>query len=328
MSLWNQKIKPMLAFSSEPFDSENFIFEIKFDGTRCVAYVDVENKSQKFLNRRMLYFQNRYPELQLWKDLKCRRAIVDGEIVVFEKGKPNFYKLAEREHIEEKTKIEILSQMMPATFVVFDILHKDEKDLIDLPLEERKRILDETIEESERILKSVYIKEKGRKFFNEVKKKKLEGVMAKKLNSSYQIGKRSRDWLKIKALKTLDVVIVGYSTGKGKRGELLGSLITAINYKNKLRYIGKVGTGFSEEELKVLLEKLKKIKTEKPPWKEEIDLALPPDRKPIWVKPKFVCEVKFMQLTKDLQMRAPSFIRLREDKTPGDCDLEVEFKSK
>ena len=323
MTLWQKKIKPMLAFLSEPFDTKNWIYEIKFDGSRCIAYIDVKNKKVLLLNRRGNYFENRYPEMHpLWKDVNAKQIILDGELIIFSKGKPDFYKLAEREHIEDKTRIELLSKIMPATYVVFDVLHVDGKDLINLPLSERKKILNKAVKESSRVLKSVYVKEKGKKFFAEVKKKKLEGIMAKKLDSKYEIGKRSKDWLKIKSLKTLDCVICGYTTGTGKRGELFGSLITATYYKGKLKYMGKVGTGFTEEELKQMLKQLEKIKTEKSPFKEAVDLRLPPERKPIWVKPKYVCEVRFMNLSKDLVMRAPAFMRLRFDKPSDECNLE------
>lgn len=324
MPLWEQKVKPMLAFTSAPFDDPKWIFEIKFDGTRCIAYVDKENLTQRFLNRRMVFFQHRYPELHISEDLKCKRAILDGEIVVFEKGRPDFHKLAERDHVEEKTRVELLSNIMPATYVVFDILYKDGKDLVHLALEERKQILQKSISESTRTLLSVHVKSQGKKFFQHVKQQKLEGIVAKKLGSVYE-QKRSRDWLKIKALKRLDAIIAGYTTGTGKRGKFLGSLITASYYKGRLRHIGKVGTGFTEEEMSRLLERLDKLKTSRPPWEESVNLALPPGRKPVWVKPQLVCEVEFMQLTEDLVMRAPVYIRLRDDKMAEECELEADL---
>lgn len=324
MSLWSQPIKPMLAHISEPFDDNSFLYEIKFDGTRAICYIDTKAKSVKLLNRRMIYFENRYPELkELWRDVDGKQVILDAEVVVFDKGKPNFYKLAEREHLDDPIRIELLSKISPATLIVFDILHKDGKDLINLPLSERKKILKQTVKESERVLLSTYVIGSGRKFFKEVVRRALEGMMAKKLNSPYRIGERSNDWLKIKSLQTLDVIIIGYSSGTGKRGELLGSLISACYYRRKLKYTGKIGTGFTEEQLRELLQKLEKIKTEKCPIKPEPELKLPSERKPIWTKPKLVCEVKFMNLSKDLIMRAPSFIRLREDKAPEDCILEI-----
>ena len=294
-----------------------------FDGTRCIAYIDIKEKNVRMLNRRMIYFENRYPELQeMWRDVKAKKVILDGEIVVFYQGKPNFYKLAEREHVESKTRIELLSKLIPATYIVFDILYKDGKDLTSFPLIERKEILAKTVKESSRIVLSEYVIGNGRKFFETVKKQGLEGIMAKKLNSPYLKGERSKLWLKIKALKTLDVIIIGYTTGTGKRGELLGSLIAACYYKGKLKYVGKIGTGFSEEELKELLKKLEKLRVEKCPIFPEPDLKLPPDRQAIWVKPKIICEVKFMNLSKNLIMRAPSFKRLREDKLLEECTLD------
>jgi bifunctional non-homologous end joining protein LigD len=319
----------MLAFPAEPFDSKEWIFEVKFDGTRTIAYVDCEGKEVRFLNRRMSYFQFRYPELKdIWKLCDAKKIILDGEIVIFEKGKPNFYKLAEREHVDEKTRIEILSELIPATYVVFDVLHLDGKDLVNLPLIERKRILNAKVEESDKLLISVFVEEKGKEFFEKAKAKGLEGIMAKKINSVYEIGKRSKNWLKIKALKTIDTVIIGYTTGTGVREEL-GSLIVGAYYKNKIRYLGKVGTGFSEEELKEILSKLQKIRTGKCCIKtfDESELKLPPERKAIWVKPKYVCEVKFMEFTKDLRLRAPAFVRTRADKLPKECKLEDELIS-
>lgn len=323
MGLWQQKIKPMLAYPSEPFNSRDFLYEIKFDGTRCISYIDAEDKTVKMLNRRMVYFQDRYPELtDMWKDVKAKRVILDGEVVIFEKGKPNFYKLAEREHVESKVRIELLSKILPASYVVFDILYKDGKELVNLPLIERKKILDRTVKGGSRLLLSEYVLEKGKAFFNTVKKRGLEGVMAKRIGSPYLMGERSKLWLKLKAVQTLDTLIVGYTTGTGKR-EKLGSLIAACYYRGKLKYVGKIGTGFTEESISSLLKKLKKLKVEKCPIQPEPDLKLPLDRKPVWVKPKLVCEAKFMNLSKDLVMRAPSYIRLREDKNPEDCILEA-----
>ena len=323
MSLWNELIKPMLAFPAEPFDSKEWIYEVKFDGTRTIAYIDCDKKKVKFLNRRLNYFEFRYPELHsIWKNCDCEKIILDGEICVFEKGKPNFYKLAEREHVDQKVRIEILSREMPATFIVFDILHLNGRDLIDLPLIERKEILKEKVSEGNNLLLSVFVRERGIKLFEEVKKQGLEGIMAKKINSIYEIGKRSKNWLKIKSLKTIDAIIIGYTTGIGKREEI-GSLILGIYYDNKINYLGKVGTGFSEEELNKILEKLEKIKVEKCYLEnfDERELDLPEKRKAIWVKPKYVCEVKFLELTEDKRLRAPVFVRMREDKLPEECEL-------
>ncbi len=311
MSLWDVKILPMLAFLSNPFDSKDWIFEIKFDGTRTIAYLDLEKNYFRFLNRRGIFFEKRYPEIlrDIQNCVSGKRVILDGEICVFEKGKPNFYKLAEREQVDNKFKIELLSKIMPATFIIFDILHLDGNDLIDLPLMERKEILKGIVKESDRILVSSWVEEKGVKFFEEVKKAELEGIVAKKKDSKCEVGKRSKNWLKIKVLKSLDCVVVGFTEGEGIRKEYFGALLCGIYFKNKLTYLGKVGTGFSESDLKFLTSLLKKIQTNKNYFKEERI-----EEKVHFVKPEIVVEVSFMNLTEDLKFRAPSFKRIRSDK--------------
>jgi DNA ligase D-like protein (predicted ligase) len=257
----------------------------------------------------------------LWKDVNAKRVILDGELVIFKDGKPDFYLLAEREHVTEKVRIEILSKLNPATYVVFDILHLDGKDLVDLHLKERKEILEKTVSESQRVIFSQYIIGKGKNFFESAKKAGLEGIVAKRLNSTYQINKRSKDWLKIKVLSTIDVIICGYTLGEGKRERYFGALLCGAWHEGKLRYIGRVGTGFDEKMLEKLTSTLKELETNKNPFDifEEEPATLEKVR---WVKPKLVAEVKFMNLSEDLKMRAPSFVRLREDKPVEDCILE------
>lgn len=322
MTLWNKLIKPMLAQISRPFDSPEFCFELKLDGTRAICYIDKEKKEVRLLNRRFKFFQKNYPELlRLYEDVNANKVILDGEVVVFKQGKPDFTSLQTREHVDESTRIELLSKLMPATLVVFDILHKDGEDLIDKPLIERKKILEKVVRESNRVVLSAYVIGNGKKFFEEVRKKGLEGVVAKRLNSTYQIGKRGKDWLKIKYLKTLDCVICGYTLGTGWREKYFGALILGCYHQGKLRHVGRVGTGLDEKGYAELAEMLHKLRTDKCPFEKEPEL--PSSVIPVWVKPELVCEVKFMNLSKDLILRAPSFIRLREDKSPEECVLEA-----
>jgi len=322
MSLWGQLIKPMLAHTSEPFDSPEFCFELKFDGTRAICYINKENKEVKLLNRRLKFFQKNYPELLgLYNDVTANKVVIDGEVVIFKQGKPDFPSLQTREHVDDPTRISLLSELMPATYIVFDILYKDGRSLINLPLIERKKILEKTVKESDRILLSSYVIGKGKKFFREVKKKGLEGMIAKRLKSTYQIGKRPKDWLKIKFLKTLDCVICGYTVGSGWREKYFGALILGCYHQGKLRYIGRVGTGLDEKGYAELTKTLQKLKTDKCSFKEKPEF--PSDIVPVWVKPELVCEVKFMNLSKNYIMRTPSFIRLRYDKEAKECVLEV-----
>ena len=323
--LWNLKVKPMLAFPSEPFNDKNWIFEIKWDGTRAVAYISKSGKKVRFLNRRLLWFEYRYPELkEIYSCIKAEKVILDGEIVVLEQGKPEFYKLANREHVDDKLKIELLSKTIPATFIAFDILYLDGKDLTSLPLIKRKEILKERVMENagKHLIISRFVEEKGKEFFKSVKDLGLEGIVGKKKDSPYEIGRRSKNWLKIKAFKTLDAVICGYTEGEGERRQSLGALVLGVYDKGKLRYVGRVGTGFSESELSFLKSVLGRLRIKENPFdvfEEEPEII----RKIKWVKPKVVCEVKFMEVTKDGKLRAPSFLRLRFDKPAKECMLEL-----
>jgi len=318
-----RKFSPMLAFRSQPFDSQDFLFEIKYDGTRTICYFEEENI--EFINRRGKEFSYRYPEIKeaLKKAVKAKEAVLDGEIVVLENGKPNFWKLAEREHVNNKFRIELLSKLMPATYIIFDVLFVDGKELTNLPLLERKKILEKTIEENERIKIAEYKIGNGKELFEFAKKNGLEGIMAKKVDSIYEMGKRSKSWLKIKVENTLDVAIVGYTTGTGER-EDFGSLLVAAYHQGKLKFLGRVGTGFSKEEIEEIIKKLEKEKVSTPfisP--ENVKLDLSEGREAIWVKPKYVCEVKFLEFTEDMQLRAPVFVRMREDKSAEECEIEA-----
>jgi bifunctional non-homologous end joining protein LigD len=295
----------------------------KLDGTRCICF-KLKNKV-KFLNRRGLFFEKRYPEIvKCLKELKDD-IILDGEIVVFdERGKPNFYLLAEREHTDDKIRIDILSRKYPATYVVFDILNLNGEDLKNLPLLERKKILNKVVKDSERV-KKCYYTEDGKALWKVVKKLKLEGVMVKRKDSPY-LQRRSDLWLKVKTLKSLDVIICGYTEGTGKRRGVLGAILCGIYYKNRLIYLGRCGTGFDEKQLNDLTTALKRIEVKRNPFqafKEERSII----DKIHFTKLKFVAEVKFMNLSENLKMRAPSFKRLRSDKKIEECVLrERELK--
>ncbi len=308
MTLWDDKpklIKPMLAFPSDPFDSSDFIFEIKYDGTRCISYIS--SNTLLFLNRRGFFFQNKYPEFkEINKWINASKVILDGELVILDQGKPNFKLLQEREQTSE-TRASILSEIMPATYFVFDILHLDGKDLINLDLMKRKEILRQVIRENDRIKLVSYVDTKGKELFEFAKKEGLEGIVAKNKFSVYE-QKRSWNWRKIKDLKTADVIILGYTKGQGERD--LGAIIIGAYLNNKLTCLGKVGTGFSKEEI----QKIEEFTKNNP----GIPIC---DEDAIWCAPKLVCEVKFMEITEDKKLRAPSFIRFRDDKAAEDCDL-------
>ncbi|HDD45898.1 MAG TPA: DNA ligase [Candidatus Aenigmarchaeota archaeon] len=318
MKLWDTCIRPMLAKKAKPFDSDAWIFEPKWDGTRCIAFIDCEKKYIRLQNRRLLDITNRYPELKLFEDCDCKKAILDGEIVVLKHGRPDFYRLQEREHQEDIGRIKLISRVMPAVYMVFDILFFNGKELLHVPLIERKDLLDRVVSDSKRMVKTMFIDTYGKRFFESARKKGLEGIMAKYKASSYEIGKRSSNWLKIKASNTMDCIICGYTLGHGKRSRYFGSLVLGCYKDGKLVHIGDVGTGWDEDTMKYIHERLKRIETKQCPFKEFEDTG----KRICWVKPSMVCEVEFLELTPQLKLRAPSFKRLREDKIGRECIIE------
>ncbi|MGD2250539.1 MAG: non-homologous end-joining DNA ligase [Candidatus Methanofastidiosia archaeon] len=306
--------EPMLAKSSPPFSGEDWIFEIKWDGTRALCYV---NETATFYNRRKTDITHRYPELTIAQNcgISC---ILDGEIIVLKNGLPSFRDLQKREQVDNAFKITLLSENIPAVYVVFDILAVDGQDIINTPLMERKSYINHIVSESPRLMICPYIEGKGDHYYNAVTEKGFEGVMAKRKDSLYFPGKRSGAWLKIKKTKTVDCVIGGFTEGEGNRKEYFGALLLGVN-PFPLAYVGKVGTGFSDEQIKTMYSMLKGIETHISPFSENV-----PIQKIHYVNPVTVCEVKYQEITNDKKLRAPVFLRLRTDKPPEDCVLNFE----
>lgn len=303
--------------NQEIFKEKGWIFEPKFDGTR-VAIVKEGNKV-RLINRRGKDISYRYPELRgIVKNIKANSCILDAELVVLNKeGKPDFNLLQQREQLDNKVLIELKSAEWPATLFVFDVLQTDKHSTTSLPLKARKELLNKIVEDSEFITKCPYTFD-GKKLWEKVREQGLEGVMAKKIDSVYE-GKRSKNWLKIKNLNTVDAIVVGLTRGRGARKKL-GALVLACYDEGKLTYVGKVGTGFDESTIDFLLSQLQKITTKKPAIKD-VSKIKEIEEDVVWVKPMLIAEVKFLELTKDKKLRAPSFMRLRFDKKPQDCTI-------
>ncbi|MEM4714306.1 MAG: non-homologous end-joining DNA ligase [Candidatus Nanoarchaeia archaeon] len=313
--MYNQKIKPMLAYSGKKDDlkKKEFYFEPKIDGTRALLY-KYKNNIQ-ILNRRQNWISFRYPEIIA--DAKKIKGdfILDGEICVLnEKGLPDFSKLQSREQITNFLKIKFLAKSFPVTYYVFDILFLNEKDLTHLPLFKRKKILEKVVKDS-KCIKKILFNKNGIILWRSVKNIGLEGVMAKKIDSKYEIGRRSENWLKIKNVKTTDCIICGWSTGKRE----FASLILGQYKDSNLIYVGNVGTGFDKSLLKTIYSKIRKLKIKNCPFKEIPKIK----GKVFWMKPELIVEVKYLEYTKRHHLRVPSFVRFRYDKTPKECILEL-----
>lgn len=299
-------IKPMLATPAEvPFTDKDWVFEIKWDGYRAIT--EKKGKNIKFYSRNGLEFQELYPELvpELMKIKKD--CVLDGEIVVLnEEGKPSFQKLQQFDE----------DRSMPILYYVFDCLWYDGQDITGLPLTERKKYAQKALPKSHAVLYSDHVEEEGEKFFNEIiKLDGLEGMMAKRADSTYEEGRRSRSWLKIKLANTQEAVIAGYTAPRESR-KYFGALILGVYDKKKLRYIGHSGTGFTDKMLKELYAKMQPLVTDQSPFDEKV----PVNAAVTWVEPELVCNVKFSEFTDEGIMRHPVFMGLRMDKEPEEVD--------
>ena len=221
----NRGYKPMLArLASTPFSNKDWIFEIKWDGFRTIAYVN-EDLSLRSRNGKELKYN--FPELEELKQL-TQNVVLDGEITIVTEGKADFQAVLERGKANKPMDIQVQTRQTPAVYVVFDILEKDGTPLINLPLTERKKILKESVKEGKHVLLSDFVEEKGEAYYEAALEKGLEGIMAKKKDSPYEPGIRSGNWLKIKKLLTCDCVIFGYTKGTGARAETFGALILGL----------------------------------------------------------------------------------------------------
>ncbi len=306
-------IKPMLAVSGKIFSSRDWIFEPKIDGTRCIAHV--LNGTVELQNRRFRSMSSRYPEIIKALKESASDCILDGEMAVFSNGVPNFSSLAVRDQQVNKIRIDYLSKEMPASYIVFDILYKGQDNLMNLPLVERKSTLQQELDETDSITIIDYYQGDGEAYFKAALGMGLEGVMAKRLASTYQPGVRSRDWVKIKKRLTLDLVVGGYIPGKGNRKSFFGGLLLGAYDSGKLIYTGRVGSGFNQMDLE-------EIYGEFEPSEESPFYNSPATKGVKWLKPKLVVEVVALEVTKRRHLRAPVFLRRRTDKAPNECTVE------
>lgn len=292
-------IKPMLTTAvDKPFDSKDWLFELKLDGYRAVA----EMKTQGLLlySRNGLNLATRYPSIAAGLNKNKTPMVLDGEIVLLnEKGNPDFQKL---QNYQENTGY-------PLIYYVFDILSLKGKDLKDLPLLERKKILKRTLISSPVVRYCDHIENKGKDFFKAIKKGGLEGIIAKKKDSVYLPGVRTKQWLKIKHHKSQEAIIVGFTEPKGSR-QHFGSILLAQYRNGKLQYIGHAGTGFTDKILKELMTQMKPLVEKRLPFEENIKA----NGRVTWIKPQIVCEVAYSEITTGGMLRHPVYKGLRPEK--------------
>jgi len=298
---------PMLAGTAPaPFSGDDWLFEIKWDGVRAIATV-AETVSLR--SRNDLDLAGQFPELEELKNL-APGTVLDGEIVVMSGGKPDMQALLSR--LQGKM---ARSGAPPVTYIVFDILERDGRDLTSLPFTGRREELRAAVREGPHVVISEPVPGQGEDYYRAAIAQGLEGVMAKRKDSRYEPGVRSGAWLKIKALKSCDCVIAGYTPGQGGRGPVFGALLLGLYGNGKLVPVGKVGTGFPDRLLDELMGKFAPLQTTVP--------QFPGVRgKVVWLDPVLVCEVAYMEVTRDRKLRMPRFIRLRSDKPAAACTLD------
>ena len=314
-------MKPMLAESShEPFDDDAWTFEPKFDGVRTLAYVATDGT--QLASRTGRDQTASYPELaNLATYVNAINAVLDGEIVVLDRdGRPSFQLLQQRLNLSSPTEIARARERFAAHMYVFDILWLDGDDLTPLPLTERRERLKEVVTQTGPISVTYSADGQGRAFFEAVKGLGLEGMIAKRLESPYVSGKRTKDWRKIKALRTQDCVVLGWTPGGGSRSDAFGALLVGAFVDGNLSWIGQVGTGFTAKLLRDIQDKLDRIEVPRAPID---DGELAAVRGAHWVRPELVCEVEYLELTAGRRLRAPSFKGFRSDKAPEECILEL-----
>jgi bifunctional non-homologous end joining protein LigD len=313
------EIHPMLAISVEkPFDDPEWLFEIKWDGYRAIAFI--AKGKVRLVSRNQNDLTAQYPELQvLPKHIKADTAILDGEIAALdEAGRSSFSLMQQRTGIKDGKRRTGSRREIPVLYYVFDLLYLDGYDLRRVPLEQRKNVLAKITDPSGPLRYSDHFYQ-GNALFDVAKQKGLEGILAKRRDSFYE-ERRGQSWLKIKITQTLDCVIGGYTDPEGTRLHF-GSLVLGLyDKKGDLIHIGQAGTGFNQATLANIWKALHKRETDRSPFPHGVEGL----RKAHWVKPELVAEIKFSEWTHATaqggeKLRAPVFLGLREDKDPKEC---------
>jgi bifunctional non-homologous end joining protein LigD len=314
-------ITPMLATPVEKaFDSPDWLFEIKWDGYRAVAFI--ENGKVRLVSRNQNDLTSQYSELHdLPKLVRAKTAILDGEVAALdEQGRASFSLMQQRTGIRSGGRRAAARLDVPVVYYVFDLLYVDGYDLRRVALEDRKQALVGIVGTGEFVRHSEHFPERGIALFEAAKQQGLEGILAKHRGSHYE-ERRGREWLKIKITQTVDCVIGGYTDPEGSR-QYFGSVVLGLyNEPGQLIHVGQAGTGFTQATLKEIWQVLKPLETKRSPFYGPVEAT-----NVHWVKPQRVAEIKFTEWTHEtaeggMKLRAPVFMGLREDKSPKECTL-------
>jgi bifunctional non-homologous end joining protein LigD len=295
---------PMLATLADDVPrGAGWAFEVKWDGYRALARVAGGEATLRSRNDNDLTARFSNVAKELVKAVKTPDCVLDGEVCALdESGRSSFSAMQQGK------------PGTPIVYYVFDVFEIDGEPVIDLPFVERRKRLEQLLDKRNRTVRLSEAFEDGNALYEAAKEQGLEGIVAKRLDSRYLPGKRTRDWLKIKTHYEQEFVIAGYTKGTGRRASSFGSLVLAYYRGNELVYAGNVGTGFNSKEIEKLLDALRPLRRSTPPFREAPKMPKVRKGDVIWVEPKLVCEVEFVEWTHDGRLRAPSYKGLREDK--------------
>jgi bifunctional non-homologous end joining protein LigD len=323
-----EHLRPMLASpGSLPSDETAYGFEYKWDGARCLALVD--GKEARLRTRNDIDVTTRYPELGVLATLVAgRRLLLDGEIVALDAaGRPSFARLQRRMHLTDPGEIARASASVPVALMLFDILAIDGRSLLALPYAGRREILDGLALHSPAVATPPWYRGNGAELLEAAERHGLEGVIAKRLDSTYRPGVRSDAWIKVKVRRQQEFVVAGYVPGRGSQRGRVGSLLLgyyrspagrgAGRRRTGLQYAGNVGTGFSDRDRAALKQTLDAHRSERSPFESR------PRADAVYAEPLLVAEVAFHEWTGDGMLRHPVFLGLRDDKSPEEVRRET-----
>lgn len=300
---------PMLiAQMQSPFDHENWIYELKLDGFRCIAYLD---DGVDLRNKRKMKVLGNFPELgRICEETTGGNCILDGEVVVLKNGKPDFYELQRRTLLTDPFKIKTAAKLYPASFVAYDCLYHNGKEYFEYPLMKRKEILSGLVKyESPRFSCTRFIQGKGKELYEAAWKQELEGVVAKRMDSEYFMGKRSKDWVKFKRMADEDFIVAGYIP---KAANTYSIIMAKYGHKKELIYKGHVTAGVKKHHISILRE------TGENPFQK-----LPTgsgNEQAVWVAIEVVCVVEYMPNLQNY-IRQPTFKGFRDDVLPEEVRI-------
>jgi bifunctional non-homologous end joining protein LigD len=299
-----------------PRHDEDWAFEIKWDGVRAISYLE---KGRFHLESRNANdISGRYPELApLAAAVGDVDLILDGEVVAFdERGRPSFQQLQHRMHVANPAEVRTRMAEVPVMYVIFDVLWVGGRQCTDLPWTERRALL-EKLELAGPSWQVSGVHRGGEALLDATKDQGLEGVLAKRCSSIYEVGRRSKSWVKVKNVRRQEVVIGGWLPGEGGRSGRIGALLIGYYDPTGLRFAGKVGTGFTDQTLRQLAELFAPIARAESPFVDPV-----PWKGAQWLEPRLVCDVNFTEWTREGTLRHPSYKGLREDKAPTDVIRE------